>query len=201
MTDTDYMTDHRGARVPVSKIKPQKIEENALVHDIVRRASELSGELSVFKQDALANVAAFRELVAEQYNATLGGKKGNMTLSSFDGTLQVQVAISESITFGPELEAAKALIDSCVRRWSEGTNDNIKVLIEHAFQVNKAGKIDTARVLGLRQLEFDDPEWNQAMDAVTDAIRITGSKTYLRIYERDPETEVTKPISLDLAKL
>ena len=142
---------------------------------------------------------AFRALVAEKYGANKGGAKGNMTLRSFDGKFEMQVAVSEFLSFGPELQAAKGLIDICVERWSEGANDNIRALVNHAFQVNKEGRIDTGRVLGLRRLEIDDAEWNRAMDAISDAVRVTSSKTYIRFYEVNTETGTRQPIPLDLA--
>ncbi|MEM7270155.1 MAG: DUF3164 family protein [Pseudomonadota bacterium] len=46
---------------------------------------------------------------------------------------------------------------------------------------------------------MDDENWSRAMDAIRDAVRITGSKTYMRIYRRDPKTEALTPISLNLA--
>jgi len=122
-----------------------------------------------------------------------------VTLTSYDGRFQVQVSIGESISFGPELSAAKDLIDGCVLRWSEGSNANVQALIQHAFQTNQQGKIDTGRVLGLRRLEIDDPEWKQAMEAISDAVRVTGSKTYTRFYRRDPIRDILTPIALNIA--
>lgn len=121
-------------------------------------------------------------------------KKGNMILLSYDGTLAVQVAISEHISFGAELEAAKALIDQCISKWSEGANANLQVLVDDAFDVDQQGKISTSRVLSLRRSNIEDPDWKRAMDAISDAVRVTGSKTYLRIYERDLMTGLQTPI-------
>lgn len=193
------MQDHRGNLVPEANVKPQHKLEDELVRAIAAKAQALSEALAEFKAWGLSEVGGFRELVARQYDTTIGGKKGNVTLSSYDGALQVQVAISESLTFGPELQAAKALIDACVQRWSEGANENMQALVDHAFQVNQVGRIDTQRVLGLRRLDIDDAEWNRAMEAIHDALRVTGSKTYLRVYRRDPKTEAKTSISLDLA--
>jgi len=72
-------------------------------------------------------------------------------------------------------------------------------MVNQAFQVSKEGRIDTGRVLGLRKLDIDDPQWHRAMTAIADAIRVTSSKTYIRFYEIDPETGVRSAISLDLA--
>ncbi|SDR08020.1 DUF3164 family protein [Pseudovibrio sp. Tun.PSC04-5.I4] len=189
----------KGAFVPLTTIKMEHQEEDALVKEIVESARFLNQALSKFKVDALGNVQAFRELIAEKYGAKKGGKKGNMTLLSYDGTLAVQVAISEHISFGAELEAAKALIDQCISKWSEGANANLQVLVDDAFDVDKEGKISTTRVLALRRSSIEDADWQRAMDAIADAMRVTGSKTYLRIYERDPMTGLQTPISLDLA--
>lgn len=198
---TEFMTDHRGARVPKSKIRAEKLLQDELVKKLVASAEALNKALAAFKVSALGEVAAFRDLVAQEYDVSLGGRKGNLTLRTFDGTAEVQVAIGESIAFGPELDAAKALIDECVREWSEGANDNIRALVEHAFQTNKQGRIDTHRVLGLRQLAIEDAKWQRAMEAISDAVQVVGSKTYLRVYRRDPETEVLSPVSLDLASV
>lgn len=194
-----YMQDATGSLVPIAKIKPEHLEENDLVISLVAEAERLSRELADFKNRAFENVGAFRELVQEKYGAKKGGKKGNVTLSTFDGSLQVQVSVGENIGFGPELEAAKSLIDECVLRWSETSGDEVKALITHAFQTNKQGRIDTGRVLGLRRLEIDDPQWKLAMEAISNAVRVQGSKTYFRAYRVDPETEIKEPISLDLA--
>ena len=37
------------------------------------------------------------------------------------------------------------------------------------------------------------------MDAISDAVRVTSSKTYIRFYEVNTETGMRQPIPLDLA--
>lgn len=201
MTEQTFMTNARGDQVRIDNIKPQDLLADDLVKAIVERAEELNAQLAEFKAWGMSEVTGLREAVAAEYGATLGGKKGNITLFSFDGTLQVQIQIGESISFGPELDAAKALIDECVREWSSASDEKIKTLIEHAFQVNKQGRIDTARVLGLRRLDISDARWQRAMDAIGDAIRVTGSTPYLRVYRCDPETGEKEPISLNIASV
>ncbi len=196
---TGFWKNPKGAYVPLETIKLEHQEEDALVKEIVESARFLNKGLVRFKANALGDVQAFRDLIAEKYGAKRGGKKGNMTLLTYDGTLSVQVAISEHISFGPELEAAKSLIDQCISKWSEGANQNLRVLVDDAFQVDKEGKISTSRVLALRRSNIEDEDWQRAMEAISDAVRVTGSKTYLRIYERDPMTGLQTPISLDLA--
>jgi len=193
-----YMRNSVGLLAPIDKVKPQHKLEDELVRKLVGRAEVIHGMLLHFCGLALDEVDSFRELVAAEYGVSRGGSRGNITLTSYDGTLQVQITVNQNVSFGPELEAAKQLIDSCILRWSETSGSEVKALVQYAFQTNKKGKIDTARVLGLRQLEIDDPEWKRAMDAIADAVRHTASKTYPRIYRRDPIKGDLTPITLDM---
>lgn len=201
LVPTGYWQDAKGALIPVGAIKPEHQEEDALVRDLVAEALAINARLAAFKARALGDVQAFRDLIAEKYGAKRGGAKGNVTLSRFDGSAKVLVAVAENITFGAELEAAKALIDECIHRWSEGANANLRTLIDQAFQVDKQGKISTSRVLGLRRLAIDDAEWLRAMDAISDAVRVTGTKAYVRIYRRTGGDEDYVPICLDIASV
>nr|WP_321482213.1 DUF3164 family protein [uncultured Cohaesibacter sp.] len=196
-----YMENAKGALVPIETVKPEHIEEDALVRNLMAEAETLNAQLAAFKQKAFGNVEAFRELISEKYGAKRGGKKGNVTLNSYDGSLQLVVAVNESISFGPELEAAKALIDECIQEWSKDANANLRALVDDAFQVDKQGKISTGRVLGLRRLNIEDEKWLKAMEAISDALRVTGSKSYFRAYKRQQGSEERSPVSLDIASV
>lgn len=192
----------KGAFVPLETIRPEDQAEDALVRELAEEAADLNKRLAAFKARALGDVGAYLDLIAEKYNAKKGGKKGNVTLSSYDGSLQLTVAVSDTITFGPQLTAAKALIDECLRRWGEGADARLRTLIDDAFQVDKQGKISTGKILGLRRHNFDDDEtWTKAMEAISDAIRVTGSKTYVRVYKRDEQLQDMTPVPLDLARV
>ena len=70
-------------------------------------------------------------------------------------------------------------------RWAEGGNPNLKTIVNDAFDVGKEGKLRMDRILGLRRLAIEDKEWLRAMDAISDAVRVTQSKRYIRFYRRD----------------
>lgn len=195
-----YMMNAEGALMPLDKVKPAHKLEDETVRRIIAEAKAVSAQLAKFKDVAMGDAQAFRAMVAEQYGAKKGGAKGNMTMRSYDGALSIQVQVSETIDFGAELQAAKELIDDCVEEWAKGSNDNLHTLINHAFQVNKEGNIDTGRVLGLRRLDITDANWLSAMNAISDAVRVTGSRTYIRFYETDEKGE-RKAIPLDLASV
>lgn len=196
-----YMQNSAGHLVPVDNIDEIDLVRHELVCEVARKALELQQAMRDFKMGTLGDVEAFIDLSAEKYGVTVGGKKGNVTLVSYDGRYKLQRAIQESITFDERLQAAKALIDQCIHRWAEGSAAEIRALVEHAFQVDKEGNISTGRVLGLRRLSIDDEQWNQAMAAIADSIQITGSQTYIRLYERVGQSDQWRAIPLDIAKL
>ncbi|CUW88094.1 DUF3164 family protein, partial [Agrobacterium genomosp. 2] len=52
----------------------------------------------------------------------------------------------------------------------------------------------------LLKLEIEDTRWKKAMEAIRDAIRVTGSKEYVRFYKRDSLEADWQAITIDLAK-
>jgi hypothetical protein len=194
-----YMTDAKGRFVPLDQVKPVDQLLDQVVRKIIGYASPLAAQVARFRQHSFDDVDAFVALVAQDYGVTLGGQKGNLTLTSFDGCLKVQVAIGDNIAFGPELQAAKALVDECLRDWTDGARSELRALIDRAFQVDKEGKINRGELLGLRRLNITDERWQRAMQALSDSIRVIGSKRYVRCYRRDNANEDWKPIAIDVA--
>ena len=73
----------------------------------------------------MAEVSDFIDRSLAQYEVQHGGKKGNVTLISFDGRYKVVRQIQEGLVFDERLMAAKALIDECIQVWSKGSNAHI----------------------------------------------------------------------------
>ncbi len=193
-----------GHQVPESQIKDIDKLRDEVVMGIVEKAKEAQTMMAQFKGEAMAEVADFVDLSSAEFDVKYGGTKGNVTLLSFDGKYKVQRSIGEHRVFDERIQAAKAKIDECISSWSETLSGEhvmrIRALVEHSFRVNKQGRIDINQVLSLRQLNIDDPDWIEAMDAIADSIRVVGKTPYLRIYERQGDGKY-KQIALDIAKL
>lgn len=207
MTTATQWINPQGRPIPDSMITPADRMKHELANRLADEAEALQRTIHAFKLRALDEMAAAKELLFEQYGVKVGGPKGGFSITSFDGMTKAEVSVADRIVFGPELQAAKALIDECIESWSDGASDNLRVLVEDAFQVNKAGRIDTDRVLGLRKHKMThedgrlDERWARAMDAVTDALVVDQTATYLRFYRRDPQTNEKKQVVLDFAAL
>lgn len=199
MIPEGYMEDAQGKLVPETRVKPEHKLEDELVRRLCNSAAAINDILRAFKTVALDDLTAFRGVLAQEYGVERGGQRGNLTFRSYNGQFEIQVAVSDTLVFGPELDAAKSLIDECVEEWSDGADDNLKTLVFDAFQMNKQGRIDTTRVLGLRRLDIDHPKWRRAMEAISNAVRVHSSKTYVRFYRIDNEAGTRDAITLDLA--
>jgi len=196
-----YKLKHDGSLVPLTQIKELDLMRDELVGQIAATFISERAALSSLKQVVLGEIATFLDISAEQYNVKRGGKKGNVTLMSFDGRYKVAMQIAEYIIFDERLQVAKDLIDACIHDWSNGADDKILTLVNDAFQVDKQGNVSTARILGLRRLKIDDEQWQQAMLAIADSMSVSGSKTYVRVYERVGQEDKWQVISLDFSAL
>lgn len=196
----EYMKDRKGRLVPIAQVSDYDLAMDSFVREQVAAAKVKSADLSDFKQRSFDECYAWLDLVAEKYGRTRGGVKGNVTFSSFDGSEQITIRVQETLTFGPELQIAKDLIDECVTEWSEGANANLRAIISDAFQVDKEGQLNTGRILSLRRVKIQDERWNRAMEAISESLQVAMSKTYINFREKDKHGKLIN-IPLDIAAI
>lgn len=196
----EFMEDAKGNLVPLDNIKPADLLQDQTVRKIMEFAQTLSGQVNRFRGHTMADLGALDALLAEQYGAKIGGAKGNRTYQTIDGLMKVQVQVSDLITFGPELQAAKSLIDECLREWSAESRPEIQAVVTRAFNTEKEGQINKSDLFMLLNLKIEDGRWKRAMEAIRDSIRITGSKEYVRFYLRRERTDDWQAVTIDLAK-
>jgi hypothetical protein len=194
-----YRSDAKGRLVPVALVKPEHLLEDDLVRALHASAVQLSEQIRHFREKSTADILAFMELLADKYGAQRGGPRGNLTLTTFDGTLRVQLATNDQLELGPELQVAKELVDTCIKRWSDGATPELLAIVDDAFNVDQKGKLNTDRILALRRLAIEDPEWIKAMAAISDAVRVIATKRYLRLYARGAVDAKYVQVPLDIA--
>ena len=190
-----------GQMVPESLVPGRMRLEEQTVRTLIAKARAMQAALIGFKAAAFEDVAAFRELLAAQYAVDVSGRRGGGVLTSYDGCAKVEISHADTITLGPEMEAAKALIDECIQDWSASGGAELRTLVNGAFKVGEGGKIRVDRVLELRNLEINDSRWMRAMVAISDAVRVTSSKSYIRFHERDTPEGEWKQVVLNMSSL
>ena len=195
-----YRQNAKGHLVPITEIKAIDLLRDELVLKIAEKALRLQTLIAENKAWAMQEINAFVELSAAEYGKKMGGKKGNVTLHDFEGNFRILRSRADVRHFDERIQVAKELIDECIHEWSDGANPHIIALVDHAFRVDKQGNIDVNQVLALGQLDIQDDAWQHAMNAARDAIQVTGSVPYLRIYRRNEHDEYN-PIVLEFSKL
>lgn len=194
-----YFINGDGGLIPESAVKAVDKLQDEIVRKIIGAALPISAIVSEFRLKTLGDVDDFVALLEQEYSARRGGSKGNLTFTSFDGTLKISVQVSENVVFGPELQVAKTLVDECLREWSAGSRTEIQAIINRAFDVDNQGRISRTDLLGLLRLEIEDARWQEAMRAIRDSMRVVGSKRYVRMYRRANAQAAWAPITIDVA--
>lgn len=196
-----YWMDAVGRLVPIESIRASDRLRTELVNKLVDDALLEQEGLKEFKKSSVRQIEDFVSLIASEHGVKYGGKKGNISLTSFDGCRKVDVAVSEHITFDESLQVAKEILDELLVEWSDGANANLRTVVMDAFQVDREGKISVPRLLSLRRLAIEDAKWRDAMNIISDSIQIVGSKNYIRFYHRPAPDAAWIAISLDIAAL
>ncbi len=200
---TLYLRNAKSDLKPLDTIPPVDLLMDEMVRKCCTYAADLSAELARFQAHTYADIAAFDALLAQEYGVTQSGEtKGNRTFTSFNGCLQIKVQVADRIQLGPELQIAKRLLDEMIlaRAAKEGADSFLVALVSQAFKVDQEGKVDVGAILALRRMQVDDPVWAEVTRAIDDAVRVIGTKRYVRFYRRDRPDGEWAMVPLDIAK-
>ncbi|WP_433886094.1 DUF3164 family protein [Pseudomonas vranovensis] len=199
MIPPGFVMNGAGHLVPEHQVRDHDKLRDGVARDLGVAAEQLSIALASFKKTALADIADLIAVSSERYGVTLGGQKGNVSITTYDGQYKIERAYADRIVFTEEILAARELINQCINTWSEGANNHLRVLVDRAFRANRQGQLMVKDVLSLLRVEIDDPDWKTAMQALKDSIQVNGTAVYIRVYKRQGTTDQYLPINLTLA--
>lgn len=194
-----YMRDPKGRLVPLETIAPFDLLMDETVRKIAYFAAELRDQIARYKQHTMDDVLGLKALLAQEHKVTIGGEKGNITLTSFDGLTKVTLKIADVTVFGPELQAAKVKVSECLRTWTEGAPPELRAIVENAFAVDQEGKINRSNLLYLLRLNIDHPTWREGMDLIRKAERPMGTKEYVQVHVRKAVGDRWEHVAIDVA--
>ncbi|MEL7167556.1 MAG: DUF3164 family protein [Pseudomonadota bacterium] len=179
--------DAKGRLVPDDLISDMDRDVEEVVRSIEGYAVTLMNEIARFRGHSVDDVNLLVELLFDKYDAKRGGEKGNVSFTSYDGKVKVEIRVQNEVHFGTELQVAKALLGEYLEEVSDGVPDVIKALLNHAFKVDEHGRVNREQMYALRRLKIDPPhpKWDKAMEAIADSMRIIGSKEYFQISVAD----------------
>lgn len=184
-----YVKNAKGWLIPQGEVKSKDMLEARFVdscHGLAAAAAAACDHvrLAAFAEsDALVGM-----IVADAGGDAASSQRGKVTLQNLTATRRIVIDRRDTVAFGPEVQAAKDLVMACVRKWSDGANAHLVQLAMAAFQANGNGDLSVSKVAALWRIECADEDWQAAMAALKEALRPTGTATYLRFHERaDPD--------------
>ncbi len=182
---SEMMIDAQGRYVPCDTIRAVDLLRDELIRSLIPEVEEISKKLAELKAKAFKDVDVFLALSASQYGVKSKAIKGNITLKTFNGEYEVRLASADNIEFDEQLQVAKELIDECLTEWCDGANAKLAVIVKDAFKVDRKGRLDKNRILGLRKYEIEDEKWKRAMEAIGNSVSVTGRRRYIRFFRID----------------
>jgi hypothetical protein len=124
-----YMQDSQGRLVPLDKVKDIDKLRDQTVKELVTKARNMRETIARFKAEIRNDLISYLSLSFKKYGRAFGGKKGNMRLMSYDGSLRLDLDVNKTIYFDERLQLAKGLIDECITRWAQGSSNEIRALV------------------------------------------------------------------------
>lgn len=190
----------KGNAYPVESINQVDIKRDQLVENIVIQAMALQTRMRTAKASYQAQIDKYMRWLAKRLKADEAGK-GNITLTNFSGDQQIIVKVNDILVFDERLAIAKRKINKCIKKWSKGANRNLRIIVNTAFETDKAGNINKNAILGLRKLKIGDKEWKEAMEIIADSLNSTGTKSYLSIRTRRGAESKWQTVNLNFSTL
>lgn len=189
--------DGAGQPVPVKYVDKIAKKRDAMVARVVKKALTEEARLMDLKREFMAEINGYLDWLVEQHGTEALNDGGNYILSGFSQDQRVTLKIQKFLNFDERIHIVKQKIDSCLTRWSQGGNAHLKAVVFEAFKVDQQGRLDTMRVLSLRRIKIQDKEWLEAMELLTEAISVVGSKAYIILQVRPARTADWRTIRLN----
>lgn len=192
-----------GGPWPRDRFAPTVLLENDIAIDLVADAKALSELIAEQKRLMFAKAEAFEIAVMAAYNANKKRKTpGRFTACSLDERFKVELSVSDFRRVNADIMAAQALMSEVLDDLTEGSNDDVRLLLTDAFVPDaRTGRINTDRLQKVRRLRLSHPRWPDVCEAIANSIKVSSSRSYLRFYERESDDHDWVPVVLQFSAL
>ena len=193
-----YMEDRNGRLVPLKDISELEHFRNDFAQEMGEKALQLVAVLKYFRNTAEQGIDDLAKISAEKYGVKVGGAKGNVSVSTFNGEFKLVMAVSKYPIIDERIQVVRSILNDCLIRFSEGGKSEAKAIFDAAFESGRDGMVSIARLRLLRDANIDDDQWKEGIDLLNELLKGVVEKSYIRMYQLDDNKEY-KQIPLDLA--
>ena len=182
-------SDTQGNKIPLKYIdKGDKLSENHATV-LYNEAKKISDALKSFKEKIGAKSdEVFNQKMADKKLTEIKDRKGNFTWSNFDGSIKIETSVSELFSFDDALmTGAKHCFDSFISDQVDDDNP-VGIMIREAFTATRKG-YDAKKLMNLLKYreKVKNEHFTKALDLLKDAMKVTSTKRYHRVFIRDAE--------------
>lgn len=179
----EYCINSTGSMVPIEAVKDIDKLRDGVVLTIAERIKALESYMKEVKAKCMSDIEEFLKISAEQYGVKMGGTKGNVMLTSYDGSVQVILAQANNLVVNEGVNMAKELIDDYLADITSDASPDVRTIVNLAFKV-KQGRMDVKRLMELKQCNIQDERWLKAMEIISDSVTVASTTPCLRLRDR-----------------
>jgi hypothetical protein len=197
-TTAETIKDAQGRICQLALFSEVQIARDRLIKQEVLEAKNRATEQSLYHQELIASITEFFRFSAEQHNAKVLGDEEGISMTSIDGLMRIKLVKAKSATGNEKLMIAKTMLEDLVEKRGANIEPFFKTLALSAFETSSTGQMRLDKVMELKNLRCDYPEWLEIKAALDQAIEYVFKKRYALFYERTSTSESWKQIPLAL---
>ena len=197
-----WMVNNLGQEVPIKYVpKYDKLRDKS-VRKILGMWEKERAALEKVVAESIKELGIVLKARSEDCKMELA-KKGNFSVSSFDGNITVRIEQQYRILLDDRVKEAQAIMEAYAERLvgKVGGQDGkaLAILIRGTFAPSRSGTLSIAKVWVLCGMEIPDPEWERARKLLIASMQPIKGKAYIRVGVRRSVQEDYKFIRLDAA--
>lgn len=197
----DEMLNSKGEFVPTANVREDHLKKHLAVISIGSKIVKLENYMQKVKSGIMDEIINYKQWLV-LYNNMQDATFENLTLINYENTYQVVFKTNDIVIgFDDTIQLVKIKIDNCLKRWGEGSHNNIRTLINSVFKVDKSGVLNKNAILGLFRYEMNDREWDEAMELIRKSIIDKAKKNYLMVRKRDTIEDDWETVTLNFSSI
>ncbi len=194
-----FMFDATGNLIRIENVPADKRQADEIVRRFIPQAVAINRQLAELKTELSNVIPEFIAALAKEHGIKKMSRiKGNIELTSFDGTLKLARTMRDKVQVNANIEAARQLFFQYLNVATSGVDDALKKLVGRAFGGGKENQISVSRLIDIKNTDINHPLWTQAVKALEDALEVHDTASYYLFYYRSENGEY-RPITLQFS--
>lgn len=185
--------DPDGNPIPVKRVTPEEMREDALVMLAAESMVALSEAMKQAKIMILRKAEEMLTAQAEEHGEESLNPGGNYTWYDFSAQYKLQFKNAQLQQFDEHLQIAAQKLDRIIDTWAVGAQgqEELKSLATEAFEADQQGKISTSKVFRLlrrlRRLTAENAAVAEVVALIEQSVVIIGAKLYVSLSEKQAD--------------